>query len=703
MSSPNPPHTIKVEALLGGAWTDITTDLYQRAGISIRVGATGEQGVIQPASATFVLANLSPGFKYSPYNANSVYYGQFVKGAQVRISAAGTNYRFNGQIVSIRPRADLSQNDLYVEVECGAVLRRLGQGTAPAQSTARAWIPTTSPTAFWPLEDGVLSVSGRPVAGPYALKHMGTLAQGWGKGTLAAWLPPTLQGVMSGSVNGDDARFAAPVSPQGSSIGWALDYYVNGATDYAVTVSHSPTLGSTDAWILSMTASTSNILVTPPAGSTGGGSTAYVHDGKFHHVRFQVIENFIGDANYFVAIDGVVAATGHVTATSPEPVIDVLRIEFDLSDHQPASANSTRNTIGYVAYYANTTTPPSLITAVAVAFGRVGEAEGDRVVRLCSENSITLATIGTSSATPPLGPQGNDTLLNLLTGSVNAGGGLLFESLTALGLVYATRDSLYNQTVALTLDHSALNQLAQPLAPPDDDQLLRNDVTVTRNLGGSERNQKTTGVNSIAAVGQYDTSVTVNVLSQAQALDQAGWRVWIGTYAGARFPAVYLNMSILPLAQRTNVLALLVGSRIQITNSPRWVSYDTIDLLVLGWAETLNTFDWFITLVCVPYVPYLVAKADDAVLARPSPVSSTVTCTAGATSWSVATSLGPLWTTNAADFPFDVGVEGERVTVTNITGAASPQTFTVTRAVNGVSKAHTAAVVDEWQLMIAGM
>ena len=40
-----------------------------------------------------------------------------------------------------------------------------------------------------------------------------------------------------------------------------------------------------------------------------------------------------------------------------------------------------------------------------------------------------------------------------------------------------------------------------------------------------------------------------------------------------------------------------------------------------------------------------------------------------------------------ADFVKNVG--GERVTVTNITGASSPQTFTVTRSVNGVVKAHT--------------
>ena len=54
---------------------------------------------------------------------------------------------------------------------------------------------------------------------------------------------------------------------------------------------------------------------------------------------------------------------------------------------------------------------------------------------------------------------------------------------------------------------------------------------------------------------------------------------------------------------------------------------------------------------------------------------------------------GNLWITTAgfpSMFPFDINVAGERITVTAITGSSTPQTFTVTRAVNGVSKAQAA-------------
>jgi hypothetical protein len=65
------------------------------------------------------------------------------------------------------------------------------------------------------------------------------------------------------------------------------------------------------------------------------------------------------------------------------------------------------------------------------------------------------------------------------------------------------------------------------------------------------------------------------------------------------------------------------------------------------------------------------------------------TAAAGVTSISVKTLSGPLLVTTATDptqFPFDALISGERVTVTAVTGTTSPQTATVTRGVNGVSK-----------------
>lgn len=76
----------------------------------------------------------------------------------------------------------------------------------------------------------------------------------------------------------------------------------------------------------------------------------------------------------------------------------------------------------------------------------------------------------------------------------------------------------------------------------------------------------------------------------------------------------------------------------------------------------------------------------------------------GAVSVATTNPSSPLWTTSAGDFPFDIWVGGERMTVTSISGGASPQAFTVARAVNAVLKAQSAGTdVRLYQPMILSL
>jgi len=62
----------------------------------------------------------------------------------------------------------------------------------------------------------------------------------------------------------------------------------------------------------------------------------------------------------------------------------------------------------------------------------------------------------------------------------------------------------------------------------------------------------------------------------------------------------------------------------------------------------------------------------------------------GAVSVATTSAVTPIWTTSGGDFPFDVRIGGEQMTVTTITGSSSPQTFTVARGINGVVPAQAA-------------
>jgi len=126
---------------------------------------------------------------------------------------------------------------------------------------------------------------------------------------------------------------------------------------------------------------------------------------------------------------------------------------------------------------------------------------------------------------------------------------------------------------------------------------------------------------------------------------------------------------------------------------PAWLPPDGISQIVQGVTERLGGYIFQIDFCGVPESPYEVLVLDDPVHGR----LDTDGCTLHASISSSATSLGadtaagfPLWTTAAGDFPFDIQMAGERMTVTNITGTSGTQTFTVVRSVNGVVKAQAA-------------
>jgi D-alanyl-D-alanine carboxypeptidase len=153
-----------------------------------------------------------------------------------------------------------------------------------------------------------------------------------------------------------------------------------------------------------------------------------------------------------------------------------------------------------------------------------------------------------------------------------------------------------------------------------------------------------------------------------------------------------------------NWMGVQVGSRVQITNLPTQVIADTVDVFVEGITQTVTPLTWTATMMTTPASPFNIFTLADASLGRLDSDTSTLATAIGTadTSLSVAVAVDDfgatvLWTTDATECPFDIDLDGERVTVTAISGGSSPQTFTVTRSVNGVSKTHTAGTaVTVW-------
>lgn len=135
---------------------------------------------------------------------------------------------------------------------------------------------------------------------------------------------------------------------------------------------------------------------------------------------------------------------------------------------------------------------------------------------------------------------------------------------------------------------------------------------------------------------------------------------------------------------------LNVGDKISVANLPEWVSPDGTTQLAQGFTETLSRFEWLIDVNCSPGSPWDVGVYDDEEGPGEARYESESTLAEDLTTSETAVDVAApsaLWSDD--DQPFDIWVGGERMRVTAVAGASSPQTFTVTRSINGVVKAHS--------------
>jgi hypothetical protein len=332
--------------------------------------------------------------------------------------------------------------------------------------------------------------------------------------------------------------------------------------------------------------------------------------------------------------------------------------------------------------------------------GFVGEATSDRLVRLSTEESGTVQLAvyrARDLLSQAMGPQPPATLLDLLRECADSDGGLLAEAREDASLVYRERATLYNQTPRLVL---AYGDVEPDLEPVEDDQGTRNDRTVNRGGGSSARAVLETGPMSVQAppegVGVYDDSIDLSLASDDQIEPIAWWLLHLGTWDEARYPTIRLALHKRPHLIRA-FLALELGDRVQITGLPPWLPPGPIDLLVQGITETPGVRTWYVTLTCVPAGPWTVAVTSDPERGRLDSSGCTLGgagATTTATTLTLVTAPGvQRWIDSAAfgsQFPFNVVVGGEEVTVTAITGTTTTQTATVVRSVNGVVKSHPA-------------
>jgi hypothetical protein len=590
--------------------------------------------------------------------------------------------RFVGEVSTWAPRWE-TRFDVVTQIEASGILRRLTQGASPVRSAMSRELTNPSRTGivgYWPMEDEAGATSFASALNGQAampVPSSGVTLAAFSDWVSSAPLPTYSFGTTKvrlapyTATNFIFARFFVQVPAGGVS-----------GTDRLFGFT---TTGTARTWALTINTVGALSLQAYDADGTQLFTSAFglfAINGLPRHIGIELTQNGanIDWALLVYEIDKTTLINAVSTALAGTLNSYTAGAATEVRVGQDGLLNGTA--VGHVVMASSST---SYLSTQGAMIGWREETTNGRIQRLGNEEGFP--AYGVSVSDQEMGPQGRSTLVDLLREAEAADEGILCEGRSYLGLRFRDHVSLYNQTAALTLNYTGSDGLVTPLEPTDDDQQVRNDITVARTDGSSSRVTLDTGTLSTLSppngVGRYTDSVTLNLADDTQTLDHAGWRLHTGTWDETRYPVVRVVLSKAPASLET-AAAVDIGDRIQITNPPAWLPLDTIDLMVQGYSETLDQFNWSLDFNCTPCGPWDVTWAGDASTASsprefrftdPDGSALAEDLTTTETDIDVLTTSGQVWTPNVSDTPFDWRVSGEVMTVTAPGGLLNTNPF----------------------------
>lgn len=727
-----------VEIYVSGGWVDITPYVRWNEGISIRRGRSSEGSDTDVTSCSMTLDNRDG--RFSPRNPLGPYYGQLKINTPLRVAVLRngvTRYRFYGEVSEwpVRwhksARDDVDERDVTVELAASGITRRLTQNTEPLRSAMYRNITRVdqergSVVGYWPLEEPSGSVEfTSPLQNVDNVRIFGAApnAQGFteflcsdGALTLTA-----------GSISCVNPAY----TPGTRQFMRVLMHAPDTAVSSTQTIFRVTTSGSARYWTVQVDTSFNVRLLVQDPDEAVLYSSGFVDVGAIEG-RQSVLLLILDTNGSDIDVEMRFADLETPNAWTPFS-LDVNTISTTVAGQSAGYIFRTQfgNNFGLDGWsFAHVTVVNDLTiygelvgsgSSALVAYA--GENPSDRMRRLCAEEGIPLQVISKNQTgnTVTMGAQGVKPFMDLIRECANTDGGILFEPRDQLALGYRSRLSLYNQAAALTLDYTN-SDLGDAPVPVDDDRHLINDVEATNDSPQTARARaqavQETGPRNVQdpsvdpeGVGRYRGTVTVSITTHATngilneggtstLDDQAHWALHLGTWDEERYPSVQLDLhrsAIRDSVEVTNqILALEQGDRYDITNMPEWTAPGDVRQMLQGYEEfiggsTLHT----IWLQGTPIRPWTVAYTDSSFggfFFRADTDGSVLTSDIDSTqtSFSVTVTGDTLWTTDASQGSIGLMVAGEQMLATAISGASSPQTFTVSRSQNGIVKAHAA-------------
>jgi hypothetical protein len=587
-------------------------------------------------------------------------------------------YRIQGTVDSWKPTwpwGDLSaqqgpngfaEGEARVNIEIAGILRRLGTGESPLDSPLRrAEQSDPNIRSYWPMEDkkGSTQVASA-IPGQEPMAITGTLDFEDNDDLLGSKPLPAFN-----ATSGVTGQVVGPFAGH-FIVDWYA-YFPTG-TGGATVIMWAFGTGTVFLWQVSLNGTTATVtgydfdnnVITTNSG-------ALFFTGEWTHLRLFVRQDgadvdweFVYFPVRFPAAGGFFFAGTYVGTCGGVSAVQI-----------PPSANLVDVAMGHIAVYDALNAQQD-----GAAVGWMGDTVAQRLARLGAEQGIQIRIIGNPATTARMGVQQVATLLELFDDAQDADGGILYEDLNALGLIYRTRESLYNQPPNLVID-GLQRELANPLAPILDDLLISNYITVNRVRGSGFTASDSA---SIAKRGLYDDSVTLNLFQDADLIEAAGWLLNLGTVGGLRVSEASTNLGVSPQLI-DDWLTVDSGARIHLVGLPPQLPVDAIRLMAQGYKESISTVTYEPTANTTPAQPWdvfeITSDPEDWVPEEyewrldPEESQVAVDLNTTATTMFVQTLLGPTWDPDNNETPFPVRVNGERMQVTDIAAPVGSSEF----------------------------
>lgn len=569
-------------------WTDVTAYLDFAAGVSISHGRQDEMGQVGAGTCAFVLDNTDG--RFTPGNMSSPYSPGVRLRRKVRVSWRDPNVgsgayvdRFVGYIDDW-DTSHPSGSSLWAACRVSASdrIKRLSSASG-LRSHIEQEILADAPSAYWPLGDQEPVTSPRDLIGswrvsPMVVRHSGT-------GGEISW---------SGTGPADDGLTAPMFAPVDASNGYWLSADSQNF-GLSATVECTVLTSATSGRVLALCEGLDYADVVLDGGyaklrtvrpnraiSNGSTSTAYLADGRTHHVALVMSSG--GAALY---VDGVSVAT--LTGWSAQwPQI---RVGGDGENGMLFGC-----TVSHVAVHTGVLSAARILEHAKAVSGFVTDTPGDRVARFARwagvpSGELSLATgdepaVGSFDVT---GKSPWDAMQFVATTE----GGVLYVDRSGV-LTLTARSVRINTTSALTLS-AASEQVGPGIRPVCNDAHVINAAEVK----GSTATAYASDAASIAELGEYRASVET---AHPTANSVQSWASWlVGRYATPQTRLEDLSIDLqTDSASRAGALALEIGSRVTVTGLPAAFPASTMDVIVEGWQESIGPDSWDLSLSTSP-------------------------------------------------------------------------------------------------------